>query len=520
MSTKLPLFLTNLEERLRAPEFVFIATLLEAFPVAQVYLVGGAVRDAALARESKDYDFVVTGVPAEELQRFLASIGIVNFVGRVFGVLKFVPDAAYDQVKVQGLEPFDIALPRTEVPAGTGGYRDVEVQSDHTMRIEDDLGRRDFTVNAMAVKLLTAGGRVVVEELVDPFGGLNDLEKKLIRAVGEAETRFQEDYTRMLRALRLAVQLGFKIEPVTHGAIEKLIGHIDDMRDGVHLVPRETIAKELIRAYVAKPLAAFDLAEELGIHRVLFPEFAAMKTCPQPHEWHAEGDVFTHTRLAMTHLGSKEFAEFFGDAEWDALLVFAVLLHDIGKPPTLKTPEKDGTDRVRFDGHDEVGAKMVGVIADRLKLSSMPEGSRYHINRDHLVWLVRNHLISMNPADEMRSTTIEKYFYNPLVPGEHLLRLTFCDGSASLPANGGASDLNNLRTLVDRMKKVGIMAEAKKRLPKPLIDGIVVMETLNLPPSKTIGDILKVLREEQLLGNLKTPEEAIEYLQKEYKKEP
>ncbi len=522
MSTKLPQFLQNLEERLRAPEFVFVATLLEAFPLAAIYLVGGAVRDAVLNRESKDYDFVVTGVPAEELQRFLGQIGLVNFVGRVFGVLKFVPDAAYDQIKVQGLEPFDIALPRTEVPAGTGGYRDVEVQSDHTMRIEDDLGRRDFTVNAMAVKLVVAGGHVVVEELVDPFGGLKDIETKLIRAVGVPEDRFQEDYTRMLRALRLAVQLGFKIESATQDAIEKLVGHLDDMKNGIHVTPRETIAKELIRAYVAKPLVAFDLAEELGIHRVLFPEFAAMKTCPQPHEWHAEGDVFTHTRLAMTHLGSKEFEEFFGDppagGQWDALLVFAVLLHDIGKPPTLKTPEKDGADRVRFDGHDEVGAKMVGVIADRLKLSSMPEGSRYHINRDHLVWLIRNHLISMNPALEMRSTTIEKYFYNPLVPGEHLLRLTFCDGSASLPASGGPSDLSNLRALSDRMKKVGIMAEAKKRLPKPLIDGIVVMETLNLPPSKQIGDILKQLREEQLLGNLTSPEEAIEYLNREYKK--
>lgn len=516
MTQKLAPFLTAMEERLRAPEFAFIAALVDAFPAAEVYLVGGAVRDAALNRESKDYDFVVAGVPAEELQRFLGQIGIVNFVGRVFGVLKFVPDAAYDQVKILGLEPFDIALPRTEIPAGTGGYRDVAVKSDHTMRIEDDLSRRDFTVNAMAAKLATSNQRLVISELVDPFHGCEDVQAKIIRAVGKPEERFQEDYTRMLRALRLAVQLGFKIESATQNAIEQLVPHLDDMHNGVHVTPRETIAKELIRAYVAKPLVAFDLAEELGIHRVLFPEFAAMKTCPQPYEWHAEGDVFTHTRLAMTHIGSTEFADFFGDREWDALLVFAVLLHDVGKPATLKTPEDHGADRVRFDGHDEVGAKMVGAIADRLKLSSMPEGSRYHINRDHLVWLVRNHLISMNPAEEMRSTTIEKYFYNPLVPGDHLLRLTFCDGSASLPAHGGASDLSNLRALIDRVKKVGIMSEAKKRLPKPLIDGIVVMETLGLPPSKQIGDILKQLREEQLLGNLKTPEEAIEYLKNHY----
>jgi poly(A) polymerase len=230
----------------------------------------------------------------------------------------------------------------------------------------------------------------------------------------------------------------------------------------------------------------------------------------------AEGDVLTHTRLALTHLGSKAFAEFFGNGDFDALLVFAVLLHDIGKPPTLKTPEKDGADRIRFDGHDDVGARMVEAIAYRLKLSSMPEGSRYHIRIDHLVWLVRNHLISLNSAEEMRSTTIEKYFYNPLLPGEHLLRLTFCDGSAAIP-KVGQPDLQNLRALIDRVKKVGIMAEAKKRLPKPLIDGLVVMETLGLKQSPRVGEILRALREEQLLGNLKSAEEAVEYLKKNYR---
>ncbi len=508
-------FLKHIEERLQALEFAFLKDLAAAFPAAGLYLVGGAVRDAVLGRESKDYDFVVSGVPAEELQKFLGTLGIVNLVGRVFGVLKFTPDAAYDLVKAQGLEPFDIALPRTDVAAGTGGYRDVEVHGDPALPIEKDLERRDFTINAMAVKLQVTSYKLQVAELVDPFGGIKDIENKIIRAAGKPQERFQEDYTRLLRAVRFASELGFIIELETKEAIEKLMVHMNDEKNGEWVTPRETIAKELIRAYVANPVRAFDLAEELGIHRVLIPEMEAMKGCPQPEAYHSEGDVFTHTKLAISQLGSDDFEKIFGERTWNALLVFTVLFHDIGKPPTLKTPEKDGADRVRFDGHDEVGAVMAEKIVERLKLSSMPEESRYHIRKDHLVWLIRHHLIFLNDPEELRTTTIEKYFFNPYLPGDALLRLGFCDGSAALPPTG-KPDLVHLTGTMERIRKVGIMTEAKKRLPKALINGDIVMEVLGIKPSARVGEILLALREKQLLGELTTKEEAIAYTKEHY----
>ena len=148
------------------PYFFWIINLLTAYPQAEVFLVGGAVRDSLLkraasmeaslapaGRDSKDYDFIVRGVQARKLQEFLGTVGIVNLVGRSFGVYKFIPDEGYDDFKASGLEAFDVALPRTEHAWGTGGYRDVEVQSDHELTIEEDLGRRDFTINAMALCL-------------------------------------------------------------------------------------------------------------------------------------------------------------------------------------------------------------------------------------------------------------------------------------------------------------------------------------------------------------------------------
>lgn len=509
-------FLQSLESQLRQPEFGFLLLLKKEFPSAELYLVGGAVRDAALGRQSKDFDFVVRNVSMEKLQAFLAGIGIVNFVGKTFGVLKFVPHDEYEQFKTKELEPFDIALPRTENAGGSGAYRDVNVQSDESLSLESDLSRRDFTINAMAVECTIKNGTLSIEKLVDPFGGMEDLETKTIRAVGKSEERFQEDYTRMLRALRFVCELGFSLDKKTKTAITELIVCVNNKQtNGDWITPRETISKELIRAYVANPVTAFDLCDELGIHEALIPELGAMKKCPQPEAFHTEGDVFAHTRLALTKINDAGYEKVFGKEKADALLVFAVLLHDIGKPPTLKTPERDGTDRVRFDGHDEIGARMAESIADRLALSAMPEGTKYHIKKEHLIWSVRHHLLFLNDPAILKTTTIEKYFFNPNLPGDHLLRLGYCDGTASIPADGSTGAAHVL-AMMERVKKIGIMSAAKKKLLPPLIDGNDVMKLLKIKPSKQVGDILMAVREEQLLGNLKNKKSAKEYVKKHF----
>lgn len=511
-SDPLTLLTTQLAQE---PVFSFWRDIEKAFPQSECFLVGGAVRDALLGRQSKDYDFIVRGVEAEALQEFLSTLGIVNLVGRTFGVFKFIPLAPYEDFKVTGLEPFDIALPRTEQAGFSGGYKDFDVQSDPHLPIEKDLERRDFTMNAMAVRLAGIRDRVsgVSGELIDPFHGAEDIKKKTICAVGKPEDRFQEDYSRMLRALRLACELGFEIEEHTFHTMKNMASSLNDKRGGDWVVPRETITKEFLRAFFATPVRAFELFDASGIFHALLPEVVKMKHCPQPPEYHAEGDVFIHTHLALQKLESPEYQKIFGTEKPDAETVMAVLFHDIGKPPTMRTPEEHGTDRIRFDEHPEVGADMARAIIRRLKLDSQPSASRLHVGEDRLAWLIKNHLLLLHgDPKEMRASTVEKYFFNPLTPGDTLMRLAWCDGSATVPA-GGTPDLSSFQAMRMRIDEVGRQGKLRGRLPPPLLDGMIIMETLNLESGPRVGEIIRALREEQLEGRITTREEALGFIQ-------
>lgn len=225
-------------------------------PGSRWHVVGGAVRDALLGRALGDIDILVAGVEPVALARFLEERGSVDFVGRTFGVFKFTS-------KEDGLH-LDIALPRREKPANTGGYRDVTTHADPHMPIEEDLARRDFTINAMAWE--AAGGT-----LIDPHGGQADLEKKIIRAVGDAATRFQEDYTRMLRALRFAVQLDFGVDAATWDALREGMTHVNETRHGQRLVPYELVSRELVKSLEAAPIRASELWTDAGATEALLP---------------------------------------------------------------------------------------------------------------------------------------------------------------------------------------------------------------------------------------------------------
>ncbi|HBX16465.1 MAG TPA: hypothetical protein DEF57_04215, partial [Candidatus Magasanikbacteria bacterium] len=268
----------------------FANRLLKKFPEAKIYLVGGIVRDWILKRVSQDYDFVVSGVPTKKLEAFLKTQGQVNLVGRRFGVFKFTPK--------KSTLTLDIALPRTEHAWGTGGYKDVETQSDWRLPIEEDLKRRDFTINAMALEMSE-------KKLIDPFDGQTDLKKKLIKTVGKPRERFKEDYSRMLRALRFAAQLNFTIEKNTWLALIKMMKKISN-----GIVPAEVIAKEFIKSLMSDPVKTLDLWGASGALKYLMPELLKMRNCPQPKEFHAEGDVWTHTRIALKNLTTPAYKKF------------------------------------------------------------------------------------------------------------------------------------------------------------------------------------------------------------------
>jgi len=504
-------------KKLGLNRFPFIIKVSKQFPQAQIYVVGGAVRDFLLNRPSKDFDFVIRGVAAEALKNFLETLGIVKLVGRNFGVFKFVPAGGDEHSSI------DVALPRTEHAFGTGGYHDFDVQSDPHLPVVEDLKRRDFTVNAIALEV-SQGNQ---PKIVDPFDGLKDLKNKILRAVGQPEDRFQEDYSRMLRALRFSCQISFKIEEKTWQAIIKNIFHINDIRSSVELVaggasaeneikeervvPYEVVAKEFLKAFLADPVRAMDLYDESGAFRELIPELLTMKNCPQPENFHSEGDVWTHTRLALAKLSSPEFIKQFSDQQASISLILAVLFHDIGKPATLTTPEQHGADRIRFNEHDTTGAKMAVNIFNRLRLSN-PEG--VGIDVDKVAWLIQHHMILVHgDIEAMRESTIEKYFFNPDHLGDDLLKLSWADIAATVPPKG-RPDFTQFKQMLARIERLKSLSKTKKNLPPALLDGHELMKLFSLKPGQRIGELKDALREEQLSGRVSTREAAIEFLRR------
>jgi len=549
------------------------------FPQAGVFLVGGIVRDLIMNRPIGDIDLVVRNVPIEELVRFLKTQGDANMVGKHFGVIKFRP-------KGESVS-FDIALPRTDHSLNTGGYRDVNVAYDHNLPIEKDLERRDFTCNAIALRIhskfeaqnskkgnttnhcqLTA----IHSALIDPYNGLRDIKKNVIRAVGDPKKRFKEDYTRMLRALRLACQLNFKIEKKTWDSIKKKVKEIN--KQGVKqtfVIARELIAKEFLKGMYHDPARMIELMDKSGLLKELIPELLTLKTCKQDPRWHSEGTAWVHTLLALSlahsfcHLNTNESASLRAltrgsnnknkrqknvrlfNIPFDFLtpqsnvemtlqdrleLYLGILFHDIGKPRTAGHEKKGDKKAITHYGHETVGAEMTKTICDRLRLSAPEE---YRVDSDHVVWLVRNHLLmNLWNAKQMRNSTLEKYFFNPLAPGSILLGLCFFDGLSSIPKTKADLytryqsfltgnkpfpltpkqlktwiSIDGWWTIITRLKT---LSKGRRALPRPLLNGNDIMKLLNIKPGPTVGNIIEQLREAQLAGTVNDSIQAKQFL--------
>lgn len=487
----------------RKRDFAFIPALVKNYPNAEVFLVGGIIRDTLLKRESKDYDFVVRNVSLRNLQHTLKKLGTVNLVGRTFGVLKFMPKGS----KLS--EPIDIALPRKDHAFGTGGYKDVKTQSSASLPIEEDLKRRDFTVNAMAWNMST---RV----LVDPVSGMADLKRRLLKTVGDPAVRFTEDFTRMLRGIRFACQLGFTLDPRTATILTKLAKNLAAKRAGKYLVPREMIASELIKAFVAHPVQALDLTDKLGVIKTLMPELLTMKGCEQPANFHTEGDVWKHTRMALEVLSTNTYKKQFRlqkESGETAEVIFGTLFHDLGKPYTIQTPEKDGTDRIRFNNHDVVGAEKAHEIMTRLSFSVFPKTDiRHHIDPDRVAWIIRYHLVGFrNDIEVMRATTVEEYFVSQRHPSESLLRVQYADTAATINV-GGTRDFSGFRKILKRVAEIKRKSKGKRAAPPPLVNGHDVMKILKIASGPDVGVVLTKLREQQLRGRITTPVQARQWL--------
>lgn len=432
--------------------FSFIKKLTDSFPSAEIYLVGGAVRDLILDRPTKDFDFVIAKVEAKKLEKFLESQGEVNLVGKSFGVFKFVPTAS----KSQHIEPFDIALPRTEHAGMSGGYKDFDVQSDANLPIEKDLGRRDFTINALAWDLKN-------KKLIDEFDGLTDLKNKTIRAIGKPEQRFQEDYTRLLRAIRFSCQLNFNIEPGTLKVIKSKAKEIEK-------IAGERINEELVKIILSdRAEAGIRLMQEIGLLKILIPELEAGVGVGQNKDHIYE--VFEHNVRALGAGAEKKF---------NLNVRLAALFHDVGKPETKEGQGGDST----FYNHDQVGAKITKAVLKRLQFSNDTIKAVHHLVRYHMFYYALDTVTDAGVRRLLSRLGKENI--------DDFINLRICD---RLGMGRPKAKPWKLIQLERRFKEVQLDPIAPKMLK---INGDELMKILKISPGPRVGLILNALLGEAL----------------------
>jgi putative nucleotidyltransferase with HDIG domain len=421
----------------------------------QAWLVGGCVRDLVLGREPADYDIATDATPNEVMAIFPETFA----VGAQFGVV-LVPF----EREGGGNFNVEVATFRSDVGYSDGRHPDAVV---FARSAEEDVQRRDFTINGLLMDPLTG-------EVLDTVGGRADLEKKIIRTIGEPERRFAEDKLRMLRAVRFAARFGYAIEEKTFAAIRRLAAGIDQ-------VSQERIRDELVKMLTeGKARRAFELLDESGLLHEVLPEVERMKGVQQPPQFHPEGDVWVHTLLILEQL----------QAGGAATLALGALLHDVGKPPTFRV----APDRIRFDGHVEVGERMAEKIGERLRLS--------HADREQVCALVANHL-RFADVERMKASTLKRFFRLPKFE-EHLeLHRMDC-----LSSHG---DLSLYRFVEQKLAAT----PPEEIRPQPLVTGDDLIR-LGHPPGPAFKAMLQAAEDAQLEGRITTKAAALEFVRREF----
>lgn len=391
------------------------------------FVVGGSVRDLLLEREVGDWDFTTNATPEE--------------------IIEIFPDSFYDNrygtvgVKVDG-EIFEITPFRKE-----GKYSDLR----HPDKIEwakildEDLARRDFTINAIALG----------DKIIDPFGGQEDLKKKIIKAVGDPEKRFQEDALRLMRAVRIATQLGFTIEEKTWAAIWENASLIKN-------ISSERIRDELTRIFSSDyPADGIKLLDNAGLLEYILPELTKGRGVDQ-HGTHHTDDVFTHSVKALEQCENKNW-----------IVRFATLIHDIGKPVTYR--ERNG--KATFYNHETVGANIAKQIAERLHFAKE--------DREKLYMLVRWHMFSV--SEFLSDSAIRRFIRRVGADNTtDILDLRTADRLGSGASKTSWRHEGFKKRIIEVQKHIPSVKDLK-------VNGKDVMEILQIPPGPKVGEILEKL---------------------------
>ena len=417
----------------------------------EAWLVGGCVRDLALGRDPKDYDISTDARPEELLHVFPNA----QLVGAQFGVVL--------------VDKVEIATFRTDHSYTDGRHPGAVVFETDP---KQDVLRRDFTINALLLdpSVLSRSRSLssLNSSIVDFVQGLPDLRAGIIRAIGRPEQRFEEDHLRMLRAIRFASRFGFEIEPLTFAAIQKL--HASILR-----VSPERIRDELVRILTeGSAHRGFELLDASGLLSDILPEVAAMKGVEQPPEFHPEGDVFTHTLIMLEGLHSPS-----------PTLALGVLLHDVGKPGTLRIAE-----RIRFDGHVELGERIARDILNRLRFSNA--------EIDQVIALLANHM-RFSHVHQMRESTLMR-----------MLRLPAFNEHLELHRLDCSSSHGHLENYEFAKAKFEELAPEELRPPR-LVTGNDLIRAGYLPGPQ-FSQMLETAEDAQLEGRIQSKEEGLDLI--------
>jgi poly(A) polymerase len=338
----------------------------------------------------------------------------------------------------------------------------------HFSSPEEDARRRDFTINGMFFD-------PVSDKVIDLVGGQVDIGAKLVRAIGDPAKRFAEDRLRMLRAVRFAAVLDYQID---EGTWKALMAN----SPSIIQISAERIREELVRIFVStNRVRGWDLLDASGLMSAILPELEAMKGVLQPEQFHPEGDVFVHTRLMLSLLPEKVSVP----------LVFSVLFHDVAKPVTARVDE---TGRIRFNEHDRIGAEMTEAIMRRLRFSGSEIEAAVEMVRQHMVF---------KDAPKMRVAKLKRFMARPTFDEELELHRVDCESSHRI--------LDNYEFLLGKREEFA----NEPIIPPPLVRGDDLI-ALGLKPGPKFGEILEAVETRQLEGSLRTRDEALEWIKREY----
>ncbi|MDE1176622.1 MAG: CCA tRNA nucleotidyltransferase [Edaphobacter sp.] len=432
----------------------------------QAYLAGGCVRDLLLGLAPKDYDVATSATPDEVLRLFPDRKAMT--VGAHFGVVL---------IRESDDSSTEVATFRHD-GAYTDGRRPDAVR--FATDPKEDVLRRDFTINGMLLDTAlydTTGD--VASATLDYVGGRDDLAARLIRAIGDPLQRFTEDKLRMLRAVRFAARLGFAIEPRTAAAISQLASQVtvvstERIRDELTLILTEGGARR-----------GFELLDELGLLPHILPEITRLHGVEQPPEYHPEGDVFLHTMLLLENLPPGA----------SPTLAWGALLHDVGKPATFRAPDPAiPNDRIRFNGHVEVGVRIAETLLPRLRLSNEEIAQ--------IVALVKNHM-RFGDVKHMRESTLKRFLRLPRFDEHLALHRMDC-----LSSHGDLS-------LYDFSKQRYEAVPIEEFHPTPLLTGRELIAA-GYRPGPKFKRMLEAAEDAQLEGAIHTAAEALQLVHRRF----